>query len=151
MNQNSQNIVLIITQEPLDLHKFQCYFGVPWAIYYNWHTIFKKVLIILRQSSKHAINVPQAYGRFRVLMSNVTNFSTNLDFRQFQWGISVRYVAYSGGGTPLLFVSKDSVKILVWLNYLFLRVYYTPNQNKHVVCALSQNYRHFWKIIHLIL
>ena len=38
-----------ITQEPLGLLKFQCYFWVPWTIYYKIHMLFfKKVLIILR-------------------------------------------------------------------------------------------------------
>ena len=38
-----------ITHELLDLLKFQCYFWVPWTIYYKMHTLFfKKVLIILR-------------------------------------------------------------------------------------------------------
>ena len=38
-----------ITQELLGLLKFQCYFWVPWAIYYKLHiSFFQKVLTILR-------------------------------------------------------------------------------------------------------
>ena len=35
MDQNSQNNVWSITQEPLGLLKFQCHFWVPWIIVYN--------------------------------------------------------------------------------------------------------------------
>ena len=49
MDQNSQNNVLIKTQEPLDLLKFNVIFWVPWKVYYKMHiSFFKKVLIILR-------------------------------------------------------------------------------------------------------
>ena len=55
MDQNCQNNVLTVTQEPLSLLKFKHYFRVPWTIYYKMHHItFQKVLIILRQSTKHA-------------------------------------------------------------------------------------------------
>ena len=44
-----------ITQESLGLLKFWCYFWVSLTIYYKMQTLFfKKVLIILRQSTKHA-------------------------------------------------------------------------------------------------
>ena len=38
-----------ITQELLDLPKLQCYFWVPWTIYYKMHILFfKKMFIFLR-------------------------------------------------------------------------------------------------------
>ena len=38
-----------VTQEPLDLPKFLCYFLVPWTICYKMLTLFiKKMLVILR-------------------------------------------------------------------------------------------------------
>ena len=40
-----------ITQEPLGLPKFWCYFWVSWTIFYKMHIsvlFFKKMLIILR-------------------------------------------------------------------------------------------------------
>ena len=43
-----------ITQELLGLLKFYCHFWVPWAIHYMHVLLFKKVLIILRYSTKHA-------------------------------------------------------------------------------------------------
>ena len=55
MNQNSQNIVWSMIQEPLGLHKLQCYFWISWTIYYKMHMLFfKKVLEILIWSTKHA-------------------------------------------------------------------------------------------------
>ena len=42
-------------KKPLGLLKFQCHFWVPWTIFYKMHMLFiKKVLIILRYSTKHA-------------------------------------------------------------------------------------------------
>ena len=44
-----------ILQEQLGLLKFQCHFWVSWTIYYQMHMLFfKKVVIILRKSAKHA-------------------------------------------------------------------------------------------------
>ena len=38
-----------MTQEPIGLPKFWCYFWIPWTIYNKMHTLFfKKVLTILR-------------------------------------------------------------------------------------------------------
>ena len=47
-----------ITQEPLGLLEFQCYFGVPWRNYYTIHIIFfKKVFIIIFLDTCRAQNM----------------------------------------------------------------------------------------------
>ena len=55
IDQNSQKVVFgSITQEPLGLPWFWCYFWFFWTIYYGMHIVFKGMLIILRWSTKHA-------------------------------------------------------------------------------------------------
>ena len=60
MDQNSQNIALIKKKKKIGTAKptlsFQFYFLLPWAFFYKMHILFfKKVLIILRWNTKHAV------------------------------------------------------------------------------------------------
>ena len=55
MDQNIQNVIWINNSRTAWPTKILMLFLVPWTIYYKIHTLFfKKVLIILRYSTKHA-------------------------------------------------------------------------------------------------